>query len=345
MESGNDFIALRKFALGKITKDELMDLVPLIANVHVKQPLGESVITIEYDYSETVLKLLDLTDDDIWFIQVIDSPYSNFEFIDYYTVQEDFLEGYGLWNQLDNENIELLKKIAQFIYPKKFDLDNSEFVSELGRKLLTTFRPQTEDIMDDYRIYRNRQMRKSASESIEEELDREIEKKGFSLQRYDGLRTTASNLISLYAQYGILWEPIKKIIKTTFKDSSLGGYYENSYEYADDREFDSDGFNSDVRKNLEKIYEKLTEDIDEVKSKEFFKKIDKITSEFEVDEWHGLPKDKRVLFKILNFNFEDFKIVIEIRNPKTLQIKEVQMSEQNFNNLLYHPELFDLSDI
>jgi hypothetical protein len=60
-----------------------------------------------------------------------------------------------------------------------------------------------------------------------------------------------------------------------------------------------------------------------------------------VDKWYKLPADKSIDFKITGFDINDMRILVTL-NKQFKAAKEIKVSEETFNNLLYQPQLFDL---
>lgn len=350
MEPGDSFFALRNFAKGKINQWDLEETDSLITRVRVdRNNLGQSKVDLNFDDEEKFLKSLDLSDDDIWFVRVIDSPYTDYEFVDYYSVKDDYLNGYGIWYYLNEENTELLKNISKILLPKEFDLDDDKFKEELAEKLYEFFQREIDDILYDYQSERNSEMLNSARTVVERDMKDAMAEMGFELVPYEGIRATVADLISLYMQYNVPHVSLKKLIKTIFEEknksfSSLGGWYENTYEYSDDANFDRDSFDRSVNRNLESIYEKLTEEYDTPEGKAFLKMIETINKKFKINSWNDLPKNKKFKFRIDGFNKENYKIIVSLRKPSG-EIKRINVTEDNLNRLLYQPELFDLEDI
>jgi hypothetical protein len=89
---------LREFSRGNASIEELeksdssiLEVIPADTN------LGQSKIVFDFGDDDNFLKFLDLNDDDIWFFNVMNSHYSDYEFMDSYAVDEDWKEGYCLW--------------------------------------------------------------------------------------------------------------------------------------------------------------------------------------------------------------------------------------------------------
>ena len=70
----------------------------------------------------------------------------------------------------------------------------------------------------------------------------------------------------------------------------------------------------------------------------------RVTSKFNMDKWYKLPKSDKVSFKIVGFDKENLKITIVLQ--KEFQgIRTLDLSEENFNNLLYQPTLFKFDEL
>jgi hypothetical protein len=165
------FAALRNYAKGKIDAHQLMDADKLFDSIkeHYRNP-AESIIRIDFRNKEDLLKTLGLADDDIYFYFDVTSPYNSYEFIDHYSAIEEFSDGYGFYNYLDEENMITLSQIARAILPKKIDFEDAESLRELSAVLLQNFKRETEDIIDDYAAEKNYQMNREAYKVVEKEL-------------------------------------------------------------------------------------------------------------------------------------------------------------------------------
>lgn len=346
MASYDTFMALRDYVKGKIQKGELEDSDPDIYHVREdRSNLGQSVIKLGFN-DDKFWKNVGLHEDDVWFMKMINSHYSDYEFMDSYSVKEDFSNGYTIFYELNEDNIEKLKLISRYIFPKKFDLENEEFRSDFAEKLLTSFKKQTEDILDDYHTEKNREMTHVAQESIKKELDNYFNEFGFTYIPDDEFTTTVANLMMWYIRENAVHEPIEKLLPKIFSSSkiSVGGWQENSYEYQDSKEFDSVSFNNYVERKLDEIIEKIEEGYDgDFKIQDYLDMVQRVSKKFEVGKWHNLPKKKDVRFYIENFEMNPNKVVVKL--SRALQQRELKLSEENFYHLLYQPTLFNLEEI
>jgi hypothetical protein len=334
---------LREYSRGVINSKELEKSDPAILEVIPKDPLGQSQIIIDFKNDDNFFKLFDVSEDDIWFMNAISSYYSDYEFIDSYTVEQDWKEGYIVFGDLNDENKEKLQQIAELILPsKEFNLQDDEYRQELAETLLDLFERETDNILSDYFVEKNREMTITARNSINEEINKVLESSGFRVKRgYDEFVTTAANLIMWSVKFGINKTDIISLFKQIVENNggSMGGWAEDQYEYQDYENFDSESFNREVDRQLNNILEKIEDDGTQIN--EFIDLRKRILSKYKMDTWFELPKDKSIKFKIKNFDRDDMKIVV-LLNKQFKSEKTLSLTEEQFNYLLYQPELFDL---
>ena len=135
-------------------------------------------------------------------------------------------------------------------------------------------------------------------------------------------------------------EMVTSIIKSGFQGDSIGGWYENFYEFQDADKFDSEGFNNTIQRQFDKILDELESNGE---LEEYFAIRARLSSKFEFGKWNKLPTDDRYKFKIKGVDKDDLKVNVELQTP--LGYKNVKLTEENFNYLLYQPTLFNLDDI
>ena len=349
--SGEFIKALRAFTRGKIDSRELEDSDDGILKVKPSDPLGQSTIVIDFDEDEKFFKTLDISEDDQWFLSAINSTYGSYEFMDSYQVEQDFKEGYLIYGELNEKNNRKLKEIAELILPgDEFDLNNDEYKIKLSETLLSLFDDEMDWILSDYSSEKNSEMLTTARASIEKEINSFLESIGFILVRdYDQIATTPANLLMWSTRLQLPKIDVISLFNQIIEYSGtgrLGGWQENSYEYQDYDNFDSDAFNNVVERQFEKILEKLDEDEDSggEKIKEFLGFRNRIVKKFGINKWNKLPSDKNVGFKVEGFDRENMKVIILIQKQYKGR-RQLKLSEENFKNLLYQPRLFDLFEV
>lgn len=341
------FEYLVKFARGKIDKSVLKqnDESNLIYGIELKKPQGESIIGLEFDDSDKLLELMGADENDIWFYNSLHSSYSsNFDFYDSDQLEEDFRDGYLIFNDLDENNIEDLKQIAKLLVNTKFNLEDRNFKQELGSKMMELFSDEVSEILNDYRIYKEDEMATTAKESISSEIESALKEKNFEVIRdYYRISTPAVNLIDEYFLVKDKKIDLEKLIEEIFSDNRIGGWDENRYEFHDYNNFDDIAFNREVSRSLTKILEKIGDD---EKIKKYLEIYDKITSKFQLGHFYELPHDKKYSFLINSIDVDDLMISITLRNSETKQNKKLpKLTEEGFFKFIYNPQLFGLSDL
>lgn len=349
MAALDTFIALRDYVKGKINSYDLESSDELITDVREnRQNRGQSEVRAEFDSEEEFLKSVGLSDDDAWFYRVINSPYSDYEFYDWYSAKEDFENGWGLFYMLSDENKEKLSDISKLILPMKVDFDDEKFRNQLAEKLMTNFKSEIEDIISDYQTERNYEMSGNARKIINEEFSEYLNHLGFE-EYGDGFKTTVANLIMLYLRENKIHLDLKELLEELVENKSNmvpGGWNEDPYQFGNDEDFDKESFNNYTSRKLDDILEKLseTEDLEGVSVQDYIAMTDRVTKKFEQDRYYNLPKDpKHTRFKVEGFEYPNMKVVVVLQ--KGLKQRKIKLSEDNFYNLLYQPTLFNLEDI
>jgi hypothetical protein len=97
---------------------------------------------------------------------------------------------------------------------------------------------------------------------------------------------------------------------------------------------------------LDEILEELDSDTEDITNSlgEFLEFRNRIVSKFKPNKWYELPKNKKINFRIEKFNRDDNKIGVRIQHPSE-GYRSIWLSEENFNNLLYQPELFKFGEV
>jgi hypothetical protein len=349
---GNTLLALRNFSKGKITTNDLFDMDETIDDIRVKNPLGQSLITIKLGEKEKFLEEIGLSTDDAWFRDVIMSSYGNgFEFTDSYSMNDEFNEGYIFEYDLNEENTQTLKGIAgRLISNEKVNLDDDEYRKKLHGLMLDIFPREIDYIISDYSIEKDNEMNQVAKESIKGEFDDKLDEMGIDLSYdMDEATITLADLFSEALQLNLFnssaQEMVTKIISNKL-GSDVGGWYENNYEYRDQSKFDTESFNRTVENQFEKIIEKMDEDSDsEYTIKDYIEFRARVLNKFKMKTWYETPKDKDIIFSIKDFEPENMSIILTVKDRGTQVLKDIKLDEENFKQFLYQPSLFKLEDM
>jgi hypothetical protein len=335
--------SLRGFIRKKVSSTGLANSDDGIYAVDEREPLGQSIIIIDFDNDDKFFNSLDLHEDDIWFLNAIESHYSGYEFMDRYTIEDDFKNGYIIFYELNDENKEKLKEIASALLPNiEYKLDDEGYRQQLAEALLDTFENEMDWIIGDYHSEKENEMNATARVQIDKDLNNLLESVGFKIHRkYDYISTTVANLLMWSTRLDIHKTDVislfNQIIEQHGKD--IGGWAENSYEFQDSDNFDSVSFNRTAESYFDKIIDKIENEEGELKNFIEFRK--RIESKYKINTWYELPKDKNIKFKVLGFDRDKMKVNVRITSSFKGS-KDFSLSEEAFLKLLYQPELFDL---
>jgi len=347
-QTGSLIKALRQYVRGEITGRELEGSDDALIFQRPKEPLGSSIISIDFGDEVKFFDLIDLEESDRYIVNSVNSPYSHYEVYDSYTANDDFRGGYALYRELDEDNLAKMKTIAKVILPGEEFTDNSDYYSELSAKLSMVFPTETDRMISDYASERDLAISNGLRAAIEEALNSLVEKLGFSWKySYSEVSTTPANLIMWASRYGIKKTSAIKLFETILKKNDLvgriGGWSVDQYSYERLEDFDLESFNRSVARELDSILEQI-EDNNSGNLNEYLNMISRVGKKFKVDKWYRLPKNKDISFRIDNFDIENMEIEVLLQKSGK-GIRNVSVSEENFNNLLYQPELFDMDDL
>ena len=344
--TGSDmFKKLRQFAKGQITEYKLELSDDLISDVVVnKNSLGDSKIIIKFDEDEDLFKMMDLSGDDTWFLNVIMSRDYDFKSSD--QMWDDNKEGYGIFRWFNDENIEKLKTIASIVLPtEEFSVNNESYLGKLYQVLDETFSNQLDrmnwEFIDEY----NSKASEVARKEISEEIYNYLESKGFELvTRYDTISISIADLIYMYSIKGMRNVDLKTLLESELEPGPkdrFGGWGEDYYEY--EGKMDEVYLNNEFGEQLDKIISSLEDNNENYKN--YFELLDKITSKYKLNTWYQTPKDKNILFQIKKIDPSTLNIHVGLRkHGSNSWDKTHSFTEENFNKFLYQPELFDIFD-
>ena len=257
------------------------------------------------------------------------------------------MEGYGVYDVLDEDNTELLRQIGRLILPMKVDLEDDKYRHELSEKLMTNFKTEINSLINDYSYEMNSQMKQTAEEMITKEVDEYLSGLGFKNVSSDGVQMTITDLLSLYIQDGEIQLSLTELFKKIFENQDApGGWTDDQYQFEDISKFDKSSFNRDAYRVLNNILEEieeLGEEEDGPTIEDFTSMTERVTKKFKQGDFYTLPKDPSVRFKIDGFKFPSMKVFVQLQ--KGLKRRDVSLTEENFNHLLYQPSLFNLDEI
>ena len=350
----NFFNQLRGFLRGDISNMALRNADPMIYDV--SEPFNqEPRIILSFDDFDKFLEMIGLDDDDVSFYNWVES--GRWEFRTYDQDYEDMKEGYGAFWSFDKENKDKLEYISSILMPgKKFE-ESDEFFRELFRILYDEFPRNMDNIIYRFSDAANEQMNDSAWKNIKEELEEFFKKTGLEVQLgKDLIKLRPTEILRMYTEIGDTRMTLQELLEEYFqnKKGNLGGWYENQYEYENQREWDMEGLNDKWGQELDDIIEIMKD------NSENYDKIYQL--HWKMKEKYGLrkvqrtPKDPNLWFQILGIDKDTGKIATQIlrtwgledggsfSNGKVSKNKNHEFSEENFNLFLNQPELFDIFD-
>ena len=352
MKEENLLLALRNFAKGKLDRDDLYAIDKNIEFINVKRPLGQSLVTIKFDNKSDLLEAIGLHEEDMWFRDMVMSSYSHYEFNDSYTIEEDFKEGYIFEYDLTEENLDTLKSIAKMVLPnEQVNLDDNEYRQKLHRLLLDVFPNQIDYILSDYQTEKDYEMSAVAREIIKSEFDDKLDEIGVEIggRNDDEVTVTLADLFSESLQLNLFSEKARDMVIKIISNKlggNVGGWYENSYEFRDDSQFDKESFNRGVERQFEKIIETIEERSEgEYTVKNYLDFRNRVENKFKIQTWYETPKDKNIIFSIKEFNPANMTVKLTIKDRGTKLLKDIEMGEETFVQFLYQPSLFKLEDM
>jgi hypothetical protein len=217
----------------------------------------------------------------------------------------------------------------------------------LNQNLNDLFPKQIDWILGDYLSEKNSEMYSVAKDTISKEIDEVLEKSGIEVYRdYDEVKTTVANLLMWSLRLDIYKMDAKSLIKEIVgrnTNNRIGGWQENSYEFQNTEYFDKTSFNNTVSRQFDDILEILESSAEEEGNTigDFISFRNRIVNNFDLNVWYVLPKKKSDRFRIEGFDRDDMKVIVKLNQKETGDFKTLKLSEENFHNLLYQPELFD----
>jgi hypothetical protein len=340
---------LRAFSRGEISKDELYQIDDTIELIETRHPLAQSILTIKYEDYQELSNLINMSEDDLWFYRLLHS-YDGYEFYSSYTVQEDFFQGYGIWDEIDEENRNKLKSIGEIIIPDKpFNIEDDGYKIQFNELLYELFEKEIDNILYDYEIEKNAEMNKTALSHVKSEFNEELSSVGIVITDDYDLNEFEITVADLYAnalQWNFKTENAKEMLTSIIESvtKNAGGWYDMSYEFHDFDNFDVKSYNTMVGRNLDEIIDKLEEGTVSGIS-DYIKLRNNVLTKYKLDVWYDLPSDKSTKFKVIGFEPEELKVKLQIL-PKgdTHKMTKLNLSEEGFNNFLYQKSLFDFED-
>jgi hypothetical protein len=171
---------LRGYLSGKDTSNQILSSDIVSGFEKDEENRGESIVEISFDGLDDYKKVFDLSDDDKWFLDIIDSTYNDYHFYPM-DIDSEWDEGYII-DKFNDENTKLLREILKYILPTYVNADLSddyEVKSTIAKTLQKMFDRETSDISYEYQSEMDRAAEIGTRNTIESELCDYFEKYGF----------------------------------------------------------------------------------------------------------------------------------------------------------------------
>jgi len=297
----------------------------------------KSKITLRFDDDEYV-GLFDPSDDDLYYFRVITSRYDSFEFQDEYQAQEDFQQGYMEY-YFNSENRVKLKEILSIILPDAVELDTDEKREAAGKKLYDMFEREIDNIISDYVTEENACKSRTFEKEITNDLCNQFYNYGIftenCLNRYF---TSVGMLVALYDTMGDTTLTIKELLFKIGSDMKLAGWSDYIYEY-DCGDFDNESVDRYVTIYLDKIMEKLEDESQYADIHEYSELYKRLALKYKVGTRYSTKNNRDFFYR--GINPENNRILIQVFKPKNGGLEDRSYTEEEFNNFLVSPELFE----
>ena len=332
----------------------------IIENVRFnrKNP-SQSVVTLQFDSEQYYDLFYDSEDSD--FVNRLFDYYNDYDLVGYDTFENEWNEGY-LVNML---NPDIIRRIVKNTNPTyKLDLNTwggFEESSEIASMLIDKYYREVTRIISEYESVVNQKLKEDYKKNINQDLDNKLTYLNlFEISEGSKYATNIKSLIKLYDKDGS--DYLKKMtLYEMLQDYCLNmditrNYYDNTFE--DMYNIDP---NPEFSNNVEWLLEKMLEESEEhyqnlpdfTDVREMIQVIDKMGG---FNTWIDIPKEERKI-KFTDVNNENASINFLItkkgglNNPdyngslNSISEKRSVKNMEELNQVLYHPELFELFDI
>ena len=332
--------------LKKIAKGEEVNRWSYPDNLinHIYYTKGKSPkVEITFDDDDDFLEVLGVTDeDDLYMWRRFMGRYSYDYDFDMWRYEEDWKDGY-IVDAFRGENIEITNKILKLIDPN-LQLGNNNDVSnsDIARTLDIEFGDEVSDITYEYGRYNEECISRAIQKVLNEETDNPFTNFGV-IQKQQGYKflTSVNILLNLYKMLNAEDEDLKGMLRLLYQnygDKDIGGWYDLEYNvWCDD--YDTEGFQGEVNRILNKMLEKTEEEFEGVDREEYDKIYDTVMGLGGFNKLIDLP-EKGIEVFFYKFDTNTNKLYFDLYKGNKKETRSVDNLE-DLNLQLYHPELFE----
>lgn len=295
------------------------------------------------EYMRKIFKQV-LGSESVNMLSYMTSSYREFEFVDYYTVKDDFEEGYAL-RDLSDDGMQMLSKIIRFLNPslyeksKKDNMDSLTYFSEAA-KTLKNHNKYYDHLITEYSMAKDLGYSSGVENAIPKEYCDTLKLLNVEMvECFSKYKTTIDNLLSLYEESGNKSLPIIRLLAEELDKYSVDDISENYYEYFDDNEYISQ-WHKESDYILEKYVDLLEEENEEFSSSEYQNIVDYIINNFGFNVKKEIPTQKGTYFSIISVE-TDSRILVEITKQDGDK-KRIFLTLEQLEGLLKNYKLFDV---
>lgn len=279
--------------------------------------------------------------------------YGGYVFLDSYYDEYEWNEGYIL-RSFSDENIQKLKEILAIISRplSNFTFNDDNKVSKIAKFLSDNFSNEVDYIMSEYTELYDDTLVKGLKTYVQYKLCDVLFKFGI-YEKNCGTKyfTTVGVLLDLWKKTDSSDEDsITDVLEKFIKQNDLEfdeDLYEDYYAYYDYQNWDGETFNRTVERMLNKIKDKVEDDLDLEKFQETQKIYEFLDSQkINISKTNQFPKQKTFGEKNRNtYVIRDVKDgILHIRfgeyDGNQPNYSDLSMNLEEFKNFLFHPELF-----
>jgi len=201
------------------------------------------------------------------------------------------------------------------------------------------FSDEVGEIISDWVDEQNICRTKGSKEWVEGEVCDYFNEYGIIRQDcFSNYYTTVGILLSLYNMVKDKTFNLNEVLKDIgHRTSNIGGWDENRWE-VDCVDFDEESFNKNVEYQLDKILGKLEDSEDFIDVYEYSEIYDRISKEFRFNYRYHTKSGRE--FFIRKLDPSNNKIIVQVFK-KEGGMEERSYTEEEFNNFLVSPELFE----
>jgi hypothetical protein len=256
------------------------------------------------------------------------------------------------FDYFNEENTQLLRNILKLVNPSlaNFEVRYTEGVGAFFSKV---FERESDDIAYYYADYYDEALKAGCLDYVNRRLCGKFDNYGIMEKSCrEHYVTTVDFLIDFWDSTGTPHdESIIVMFKNFVSKNNLEfdeDLWQDYWDYWDGNNWDGDSFNREVNRILDRLYNRLTEDMEpeELENmKKFYVMMDKLN--IQIGNWSAFPKQKTFgkldLNKIFQVSdFEDGKIKVLYKKDKNnyYDVQKMLIPIEDFANFLYHPELF-----